>query len=178
MAGIARVSAAIAGALILARSVRGADADQPERHRLQADGLDAAAARRSPIGAAAPEVYRFVAQLPASAVLLELPLGEPAFDVRYMFYSTLHWRRLVNGYSGGVPASYDMLTESLKDVASRPDRAWQAIADSAATHVDRPRRRRTPNGGGRRSATGCVSHGAREVAAFGIGSRLSTSASP
>ena len=41
------------------------------------------------IGAAAPEVYRFAGQLPASAILMELPLGEPAFDVRYMFYSTL-----------------------------------------------------------------------------------------
>jgi len=42
---------------------------------------------------AAPAVYRFVAQLPSSAIVLELPLGEPAFDVRYMFYSTTHWRR-------------------------------------------------------------------------------------
>src|SRR6185503_11063126 len=63
------------------------------------------------IGSAAPEVYRYVAQLPASAVLIELPLGEPAFDIRYMFYSTLHWRRLVNGYSGGAPADYELLTE-------------------------------------------------------------------
>ena len=87
------------------------------------------------VGSAAPEVYRFVAQLPASAVLIELPLGEPAFDVRYMFYSTLHWKRLVNGYSGGAPPQYGMLTESLKDVGRRPDRAWQAIADSTATHA-------------------------------------------
>ena len=66
------------------------------------------------IGSAAPEVYRFASQLPASAVLLELPLGEPAFDIRYMFYSTRHWKRLVNGYSGGAPDEYGMLTESLK----------------------------------------------------------------
>ena len=73
-------------------------------------------------GSAAPEVYRFAARLPASAVLIELPLGEPAFDVRYMFYSTLHWKRLVNGYSGGAPPQYELLTESLKDLATRPDR--------------------------------------------------------
>src|SRR5262249_15453368 len=32
------------------------------------------------VGPSVPEVYRFVATLPASAVLIELPLGEPAFD--------------------------------------------------------------------------------------------------
>ena len=71
--------------------------------RVRADGPRAAAAvardRRSPR-------RRSIASsrsLPASAVLLELPLGEPAFDMRYMFYSTRHWQRLVNGYSGGAP---------------------------------------------------------------------------
>jgi hypothetical protein len=86
-------------------------------------------------GAAAPAVYGFIAQLPPSAVVIELPLGEPAFDVRYMWYSTLHWKRLVNGYSGGAPLHYEFLREALKDVATRPDRAWQAIADSTATHA-------------------------------------------
>ena len=61
---------------------------------------------------------------PASAALLELPLGEPAFDVRYMYYSTTHWRRLVNGYSGGEPREYQSLAEALKDTDPRPARAW------------------------------------------------------
>jgi hypothetical protein len=86
-------------------------------------------------GASLPPVYRFVARLPASAVLLELPLGEPAFDIRYMFYSTTHWRRLVNGYSGGEPADYEFLTQALEDMPTRPARAWQAVVASAATHV-------------------------------------------
>ncbi len=118
------------------------------------------------VGTAAPEVYRFAASLPASAVLLELPLGEPAFDVRYMFYSTLHWKRLVNGYSGGFPSSYDMLTESLKDAASRPDRAWHAIADSAATHAI-VHEGSYADGGGRWLSDFLRAHGAREVGAFG-----------
>jgi hypothetical protein len=118
------------------------------------------------VGTAAPEVYRFAAGLPASAVLLELPLGEPAFDVRYMFYSTLHWKRLVNGYSGGFPSSYEMLTESLKDAASRPDRAWKAIADSAATHVI-VHEGSYANEGGRRLSDFLRARGAREVSAFG-----------
>jgi hypothetical protein len=118
------------------------------------------------IGAAAPEVYRFVSQLPASAVLLELPFGEPAFDVRYMFYSTLHWKRLVNGYSGGFPSSYEMLTESLRDASTRPDRAWQAITVSAATHVI-VHEGSYANDGGRRLSEFLRAHGARDVGTFG-----------
>jgi hypothetical protein len=86
-------------------------------------------------GAGAPPVYRFIASLPSHAAVLELPLGEPAFDIRYMFYSTLHWKPLVNGYSGGEPSDYQLLETSLQDVRTRPDRAWQALVDSRATHV-------------------------------------------
>jgi hypothetical protein len=81
------------------------------------------------------DLYRAVANLPASAAIAELPLGEPAFDVRYMFNSTNHWRRLVNGYSGGEPAAYTFLSQSLQDVFTRPDRAWQALVESRATHA-------------------------------------------
>jgi hypothetical protein len=117
------------------------------------------------IGAAAPAVYRFAAQLPPSAVLIEFPLGEPAFDVRYMFYSTLHWRRLVNGYSGGAPPEYEMLTESLKDVATRPDRAWQAIIVSTATHAIVHEASYADDGGPKMSAW-LRAHGARAIASF------------
>ena len=86
-------------------------------------------------GAGAPPVYRYIATLPSNTAILELPLGEPAFDIRYMFYSTLHWKPLVNGYSGGEPADYQLLETSLQDVRTRPDRAWQALVDSGATHV-------------------------------------------
>jgi hypothetical protein len=82
-----------------------------------------------------------------------------------MFYSTLHWRRLVNGYSGGAPPAYEVLTESLKDVATRPDRAWQAIADSPATHAIV--HEASYAGGGPRVSAWLRSRGAREIAAFG-----------
>jgi len=117
-------------------------------------------------GPAMPEVYGFVATLPASAVLIELPLGEPAFDVRYMFYSTRHWRRLVNGYSGGAPQDYGTLTESLKDVATRPDRAWETVLQSTATHAI-VHEASYANDGGRRLSDWLRSRGAREVASFG-----------
>jgi hypothetical protein len=81
------------------------------------------------------DLYAFVASLPPSATIAELPLGEPPFDVRYMLYSTRHWRRLVNGYSGRAPVDYEQLDQRLQDVLERPDRAWQALKDTPATHV-------------------------------------------
>ncbi len=118
------------------------------------------------IGAGLPDVYRFVAQLPENAAILELPVGEPAFDIRYMFYSTRHWRPLVNGYSGGAPKDYEVLTEAMKDTDTRPDRAWTAILSSQATHA-------IVHEGfylgddGRRLSEWLRSRGARDIAAFG-----------
>jgi hypothetical protein len=117
-------------------------------------------------GDGAPAVYRFIAALPPSSVVVELPLGEPAFDVRYMFYSTLHWKRLVNGYSGGGPQQYEFLREAMNDVATRPDRAWQAIADSTATHAV-VHEGAYEDERGRRFGDFLRARGARDVAAFG-----------
>jgi hypothetical protein len=52
-----------------------------------------------------------------------------------MYYSTAHWRPLVNGYSGGAPTEYGLLAENLKDVFRRPDAAWTALSASGATHA-------------------------------------------
>jgi hypothetical protein len=113
-----------------------------------------------------PDVYRFIAHLAPSAVVIELPLGEPAFDIRYMFYSTTHWRRLVNGYSGGAPPQYAFLTEAFKDIATRPDRAWQALADSTATHAV-VHEGFYANDRGRRLSDWLRARGAHEAATFG-----------
>ena len=56
-------------------------------------------------GAATPPVYGYVGQLPPSIVLMEVPLGEPAFDIRYTFYSTTHWRRHSTSSSPSRPYS-------------------------------------------------------------------------
>src|SRR5262249_7516580 len=82
-----------------------------------------------------PDVYRFIRALPPDAVVAELPLGDPSVDVRYMLYSTAHWRRLVNGYSGGAPVSYGLLANALVDFRTAPDRAWEALVRTGATHV-------------------------------------------
>jgi len=116
-------------------------------------------------GRGVPRVYGAIAQLPRASVVLELPLGEPAFDVRYMFYSTRHWRRLVNGYSGGAPESYEELTNALVDSATQPDRAWRAVIASTATHVVVHESVYT-SAEGRRLSDWLRSRGAHELASF------------
>jgi hypothetical protein len=116
--------------------------------------------------ASVPPVYGFVATLPPSATIIELPLGEPAFDIRYMLYSTKHWRRLVNGYSGGAPKDYERLDQTLQDVLERPDQAWDALAASQASHAIVHEASYTGDRG-RRISSWLQAHGAQELAAFG-----------
>jgi hypothetical protein len=62
-------------------------------------------------------IYLWLAQQPPS-VVLEWPLPKTnnlgyTFDPSYMYYSTGHWQRLVNGYSGFHPSSYVRLLDAL-----------------------------------------------------------------
>jgi hypothetical protein len=72
----------------------------------------------------APLVYRWLgAQRPG--VVVEYPLGDlegraGPQDATYQYYSTRHWQRLVNGYSGFAPASY---LETRAALASFPEPA-------------------------------------------------------
>jgi hypothetical protein len=118
------------------------------------------------MGSATPAVYRFAAQLPSSSVLLELPIGEVAFETRYMFYSTSHWRALVNGYSGGAPVEYGLWTEQLSGAVEGPDAAWQAVLASRATHIVVHEDSYAGEQGSRISDFVRV-HGGRQLAVFG-----------
>ena len=131
-----RLVALVAGALIAIEFVRRADSRSTTTRPTTRSRVSRRCRTPSNAGArraAGLSLHRQPAA--SSAVILELPLGEPAFDIRYMFYSTLHWKPLVNGYSGGEPPDYELLDTSLQDVTTRPDRAWQALLDSRATHV-------------------------------------------
>jgi len=82
----------------------------------------------------APAVYRAVPHEPR-VVLAELPLGQPDYDLRAMFYSVGHHARLLNGYSGFFPPHYARLALALSDVPHHPELAWNALQNSGATHV-------------------------------------------
>jgi hypothetical protein len=85
--------------------------------------------------ARAPAVYRQLAAMPDAQVVAEFPFGDPAWELRYVYYSTVHWKRLVNGYSGGFPQRYKVRVARLQRVADDPVAAWQTLADAGTTHV-------------------------------------------
>jgi hypothetical protein len=66
-----------------------------------------------------PAVYEWLREQPAGPIL-EYPVnglegrGGPQ-DATYMYYSTAHWRPLLNGYSGFSPASYHAVLHYLRD---------------------------------------------------------------
>ncbi len=83
----------------------------------------------------APPVYQTLASLPAARVITEFPFGDPAWELRWVYYSTVHWKRLVNGYSGAFPQSYRVRVARLQRIADDPAAAWNALRDAGTTHV-------------------------------------------
>jgi hypothetical protein len=66
-----------------------------------------------PVGKNIPPVYGWLKDQPRDAVILELPFHEwIPDDSIYLYFSTFHRKKIVNGYSGFIPAS----TFFLKDV--------------------------------------------------------------
>jgi hypothetical protein len=85
--------------------------------------------------ARAPAVYREMARQPPGSVLIELPFGQPDYDLRAMYYSTVHWRPLLNGYSGAFPPHYRLLTSALSEIPRHPDVSLDALRKTGTTHV-------------------------------------------
>ena len=83
----------------------------------------------------APPVYHTLADMPERTVVAEFPFGDPAWELRYVYYSTVHWKRLLNGYSGGFPQGYKVRAALLQRVRDNPDAAWRALRDAGTTHV-------------------------------------------
>ena len=87
-------------------------------------------------GEQVPGAYRFLKSLPApGTVIVEFPLGEWAYEVRYVFYAAVHWHPLLNGYSGHFPLSYNMNATHLRNPLDYPDASWDTLMRSGATHA-------------------------------------------
>jgi hypothetical protein len=88
-----------------------------------------------PVWRSPPTIY---AALPArGSVLFEFPVHSPADrfseNLPYMYFSMSHWRPMVNGYSGFIPASYDAL---LKNVTAFPETpALKYLESIGVTHI-------------------------------------------
>jgi hypothetical protein len=60
-----------------------------------------------PVGEQVPEVYRWLAKQEGDFPIFELPLQSNLLDywreAPYVYFSTYHWKKLINGYSGFSP---------------------------------------------------------------------------
>jgi len=68
-------------------------------------------------------------------VLLEFPIGDISWELRHVYLSTFHWRRMVNGYSGYAPRRYLELRDALRNPYYDPDGAWRRLRASGVTHI-------------------------------------------
>ena len=85
--------------------------------------------------ARAPVIYHEAERVLGDGVLAELPLGYPDFDLRAMYYSTVHWRPILNGYSGFYPPHYGQLAFALGELPRHPELSMKALKAAGATHV-------------------------------------------
>ena len=83
----------------------------------------------------APAVYREMARQPENSILVVLPLGQADYDLRAVYYSTIHWRPIVNGYSGFFPPDYGLLMTALSEIPRHPEVSLEALRASGATHA-------------------------------------------
>jgi hypothetical protein len=80
-------------------------------------------------------VYKAIRDSERPMILLEFPIGTPAWDLHALFYAGYHRQRLVNGYSGFFPESHRQLWRLLNVRREDPRTAWRALLASGATHV-------------------------------------------
>jgi hypothetical protein len=110
-----------------------------------------------------PPVYRFFGTFDHDAVVAEFPFGDNAYDLRYMYFSTWHRRRMLGGYSGVFPASWTARRALLSRPLASGDGAWSALA--GATHAV-VHARGWPDDTGARVGDWLRAHGAREAGVF------------
>ncbi|MDP9121234.1 MAG: hypothetical protein M3O15_07680 [Acidobacteriota bacterium] len=78
-------------------------------------------------------VYRYLRSAQQVRAVLELPMLRKGHEARYMYYSTLHWKPLANGYSGHIPDSYLELREKIPLLPDRP--GFALLRSRAITHL-------------------------------------------
>jgi hypothetical protein len=126
----ARIAMVVVGILIL---VEGA-AIPMEINRTWAQNEAEPPARVFSAGEA-PPVYARVASLPEGTAITEFPFGDGAWEIRYVYYSHVHWKPITNGYSGAFPPAYRGRVARLQKVDGDPNAAWRALIDSGTSHA-------------------------------------------
>lgn len=79
----------------------------------------------TPTGEEIPDVYKWLSNETGDFAIVELPTGyftttgnNLHYDTKYMYYSTYHWKKLVNGYSGFFPPKYIEILDELQTFPS------------------------------------------------------------
>jgi len=81
----------------------------------------------APLGKNIPEVYNWLSNETSDFAIVELPMiyvdqiqsGIDLYkNTKYMYYSTYHWKKLVNGYSGFTPENYIKIVNTIKSFPS------------------------------------------------------------
>jgi hypothetical protein len=87
-----------------------------------------------------PAIDRAAAALPATAVIAEVPVVDPADALRaegrqaiFMLHSTAHWRKTIHGYSGFRSPMHTRLYEQLWRFPS--EQSLRSLIDFGVTHV-------------------------------------------
>jgi hypothetical protein len=83
----------------------------------------------------APPVYRFLHDFGGPMVVAHFPFGPPEREIQYGYYATLHRRRIVNGYSGAFPPSYNIRLGALRDPIADPSTAMAILEGDRVTHA-------------------------------------------
>jgi hypothetical protein len=86
-------------------------------------------------GRAINPIYQAVQRLPDPAVLVEVPFGEPAYEVLAVYYAGYHRHPILNGYSGFFPQSYLDRVSVLRDLPDHGNEAAALLRSAGVTHV-------------------------------------------
>lgn len=68
--------------------------------------------------AAIPQEYQWLAQQPEDVKIVELPGISARANFEYMYYSSFHWKRLLNGRSAFIPNGVTQILAELQDFPS------------------------------------------------------------
>lgn len=97
-------------------------------------------AMRAPVGYTPFEgfspIYEMISETPEVGVIAEFPFHTPAraeLNGPYVLSSTVHWKPLLNGYSGIVPTSYVEMSRRLERFPA--DASIDTLREAGVTHV-------------------------------------------
>jgi hypothetical protein len=81
-----------------------------------------------------PEVYKWIAGRSEVRALIEIPMRAYWHETPYMYYSTLHWKPIVNGYSSFIPPTYDRISGQVQRFL--PDAgAVDLLSEMGVSHI-------------------------------------------